>query len=726
MTLRTAVDDLLNAERGRLVLWLPVLVGCGVAAYFALPVEPPAMWSAVCLPLLFGLLFWGRYSLWAKPIVIALLALALGFVAADLRTELVSAPMLSRSIGPVMLEATVLSSEDTDGGGARLLLGEIKTERALSAGIPKTIRLTLKGRMAQTPVAIGARIKVLANLMPPMEPSIPDGFDFRQQAYFNQLGALGMALSPPEVIALGEGEGEGLMAERWREIVKRRILTQLSGAEGAIAVAFMTGERGAIDEATNANMRAAGTAHLLSISGMHIGMVAGLVFISLRLLMALWPRLALYHDIKKYAAVAALVTVVAYTWFVGSPIPAQRSALMTGLVFLGVLIDRRVITLRSVALSAAVLMLIFPESLLNIGFQLSFAAMVMLVAAYEFSQQRKVPELEDQSWWAKGWRYVVGVVVTSIIAGLATMPYGAWHFNRLQLLGVLGNLIAVPLTGVVLMPAMLAAYVLMPLGLDAPALWLMGLGLKGVTASAAWVAGLPGASLIVERFSFSAVLFVTFGGLWLCIWQTRLRLVGLVPIALGFVLMFFPVRPDVIVSAEGLAALRTGESYAISRAQGSRIVRENWSRAFAGGAELQALRQVGAQCDALGCVLPVAGQSVAVVQNGEALEEDCRRASLVIAPDAYVSQCSAPVIDARYLRTHGAVTAHWDGVAWSFSPSRTGATRPWQSGYRASYPSSYPEQASYRVQASDRAEPQAERQTSRRAENRRSASRRDP
>lgn len=723
MTLRAAIDDLLNAERGRLVLWLPVLVGCGVAAYFALPVEPPAIWSALCLPLLFGLLFWMRQSLWVKPIIIAFLALALGFVAADLRTALVSAPMLSRPIGPVMLEATVLSSEDTDGGGARLLLGEIKTERALSSGTPKTIRLTLKGRMAQTPVAIGARIKVLANLMPPMEPSIPDGFDFRQQAYFEQLGALAMALSPPEVIALGEGEGEGLMAERWREIVKRRILTQLSGSEGAIAVALMTGERGAIDEATNANMRAAGTAHLLSISGMHIGMVAGLVFISLRMLMALWPRLVLYHDIKKYAAVAALVTVFAYTWFVGSPIPAQRSAMMTGLVFLGVLIDRRVITLRSVALSAAVLMLIFPESLLNIGFQLSFAAMVMLVAAYEFSQQRKVPELEDQSWWAKGGRYVVGVVVTSIIAGLATMPYGAWHFNRLQLLGVLGNLIAVPLTGVVLMPAMLAAYVLMPLGLDAPALWAMGLGLKGVTASAAWVAGLPGASLIVERFSFLAVLLITFGGLWLCIWQTRLRLVGLVPIALGFVLMFFPVRPDIVVSAEGLAALRTGESYAISRAQGSRIVRENWSRAFAGGAELQALRQAGAHCDTSGCVATVAGQTVSVLQNGEALDEDCRRASLVIAPDFYTDQCAASIIDARYLRTHGAVTALWDGQTWIFSPSRTGATRPWQSGFRGQSGNRTSYGARNSGQLRDRGDVQTERQALRPTEDRRSSAR---
>lgn len=683
MVMREQLEQLLDAERGRLVLWLPVLLGCGVASYFALPVEPLAVWSLLSIPLLLILFYALRRQVSLKPFLYVVLAFVLGFAAADLRTELVFSPVLSRAIGPVPLEATVLATEDMDGGGVRLLLGEIKAERLERVGIPHNIRLTLRGKTAATPVAIGARVRVLANLMPPMEASIPGGFDFRRQAYFNQLGAMGMALTPPEVVALGVGEGEGLQAERWREAVKQRVMKHISGVEGAIAVALMTGERGAIDEKTNADMRAAGTAHLLSISGMHIGMVAGLVFVGLRMLMALWPKLVLYHDIKKYAAVAALVTVVAYTWFVGSPIPAQRSALMAGLVFLGVLLDRRVLTLRSVALSAAVLLLIFPESLLNIGFQLSFAAMIMLVAAYEVGQQRSGSGSDGPGWFSKAGRYVAGVIITSVIAGVATMPFGAWHFNRLQLLGVLGNLIAVPLTGITVMPAMLAAYVLMPLHLEAPALWVMGWGLKGVTASAAWVAGLPGASLIIERFSFAAVVLITGGGLWLCIWQTRLRLVGLLPLAIGFLLMAFPVKPDVLVSAEGLALLRADSgSYAISRAQGSRIVRENWSRAFAGEADLLTPPAAGAKCDPQGCIFMIAGQTVALVKKPEALAEDCRRASLVIAPVFYVRTCQAEIIDARRLRQGGAQWIEWTGKRWSIEPARTVPPRPWQVGYK--------------------------------------------
>lgn len=672
-------EDIWNAERGRFVLWLPVLVGLGVALYFACPVEPPAVWSLVGVPLALGLLSVLRRTEPGRVLGYIVLSLILGFSAADWRTERVASPMISRTIGPVQLEATVLASEDQEGGGLRLLLGDISTDKLLPEKTPHTIRLTLRGGLAAAPMVIGERISVLANLMPPMEASLPGGFDFRRQAYFDQLGALGMALRPP--VLLDADESGGLVAERWREVVKQYILAHLSGAEGAIAVALMTGERGAIDDATNANMRAAGTAHLLSISGMHIGMVAGLVFVGLRMLMALWPRLALYHDIKKYAAVAALATVVAYTWFVGSPIPAQRSALMTGLVFLGVLLDRRVMTLRSVGLSAAVLLLIFPESLLNIGFQLSFAAMVALVATYEVWQQKDVPDRRHENWFDKLWRYTLGVVVTSLIAGLATMPYGAWHFNRLQLLGVLGNLIAVPLTGVLIMPAVLIAYILMPFGLEAPALWALGWGLQGVTSSAAWIATLPGANLDVDRFSFIALLLITFGGLWVCIWQSRVRLAGLAPLVLGFVLMFVPVKPDVIVSAEGLALLRTEAGYAVSRAQGSRIVRDTWSRAFASGQPLLSANAAGANCDAQGCIYIVQGQSVAVIKKPEALAEDCRRASLVIAPANYVPQCRAEVIDARRLRHGGAQALVWQGDHWETDSAHGASLRPWQTGY---------------------------------------------
>lgn len=670
--------ELFWEEQPRWAYWVPVFIGLGITLYFAIPFQPHMGPVLFINAILVGLFRLKREQVAWHFGLLALIAVAVGFAGATLRTSLVMAPMIDRSIGPAMVEGTLISREQLD-DSQRLLLRDLVVSKLDQDETPYQVRITLRDSMRPPELLpLGGRVRVLANLLPPAEPVMPGGYDFRRQAFFERIGAYGMALRMPEVLSLPKKNSLVLLAEKWREAVKLRVSSVLSGSEGAIAVALMTGERGAIDDVTNANMRAAGTAHLLSISGMHIGMVGGLVFFVLRALMALPPLWPLRYPIKQIAAAAGLLAVCGYTWFVGSPIPAQRSAMMTGLVFLAIILGRQAITMRGLALAAGLILLLFPESLFNPGFQMSFAAMLMLISANEWHEMRRNDEeREHLGWIRRSWVYVVGIVLTSIIAGLATMPFGAWHFHRIQLLGVIGNLISVPLTGFIVMPSMLMAYVAMPLHLDWLPLQIMQYGLLGVTKSAAWVAGMPGASLNVGQFSLPAMLLMVFGGLWFALWQTRLRLGGLVFILLGVLLTPLQSRPIALVSAEGKIALRGNDGHLYFERSARGMAAESMLSAYDGGREGQGWKSadVGIACDKLGCIGPM---SIAVIDNPVAVMEDCARASILIAPDIRLRDCKAQVIDRKALREFG---SHMILASGQIITARHGYTRPWQPHY---------------------------------------------
>jgi competence protein ComEC len=668
-----AVVDLLLEERARWAYWTPVLLAFGIGLYFILPVEAPlGLGVTLCVAVFAFWLFLRRHS-WLGYALLGVLCLPLGFTAAQVRSALVAAPMLDRQLGPTELRGTVIAREVT-GEGARLLLEDIVIERLEAARTPVRIRLTLRGEENIPP--IGAQITVLVNLLPPMEPSHPGGYDFRRDAFFDGIGAYAIALRAP--VMSGE-KGEAAWAEAWRERTAAQIAAAIPGPEGAIAIALMTGERASIDEQTNASMRDAGTAHLLSISGMHIGMVGGFVFFLLRALLALSARLALNYPIKRWAAVAALSAVVAYTWLVGAPIPALRATLMAALVFIAVVLDRQAITMRAVALAAGIILIIFPEALLNPGFQMSFAAIVMLVAGYEWWKQRDIAEQRQGLGWRAA-RYVGGIILTSLIAGFATMPYGAWHFHRIQLLGVLGNLIAVPLTGFIVMPAAVLAYPLLPFDLADPVLQLMGWGLLGVTRSAAWIASLPYAAITVGQFSLLSLLLISLGGLWLAIWQSRLRWAGVGLMAVGLLLAPHATAPAVLISPEGKIAVRAqvdGQLY-VRRLPARGIVYEQWQLAFGASQPIRSWREeeVGMTCDKLGCVWQ---GTIALPNDPAALPDDCARADVVIVPELSLRRCAgAALIDRAALREHGAHMVMADGRILT---QRSGSRRPWQPGF---------------------------------------------
>ncbi|MFC1672815.1 ComEC/Rec2 family competence protein [Pseudomonadota bacterium] len=678
-------------ERDRWPLWVPVLLGCGICFYFALPVEPPLMsgWAAA---LICGALAWGlRAHLGISRLLLALTIVALGVGVSSLRTWSVAAPVLTQETGPVSLTGQV-SLVEVRPKGLRVTLDSPRISRVQPFASPKRVRVTLMGK--QPEILPGDWLQLRASLRPPPPPSMPGAFDFQRQSYFRGLGGVGFVFGKAKVMDAGPPQGWDKVAAEWQKLrlsIAISAQAALSGDTGAVAAALMTGQRGAISEGVLDHMRASGLAHLLAISGLHVGLVAGIVFFAVRGGLALVPALALRYPIKKWAAVLAMGGAGAYALLAGATVPTQRAFLMVALVLVAVLLDRRALSMRSVAWAALVILVFAPESLLGASFQLSFAAVVALIAVYEALRARTGRKPRGhEGWIKKGLRYVSGVGLTTLIAGVATGVFAAYHFNRVADFSLAANVVAVPVTALWIMPWALLGYVLMPLGLESLALLPMGWGIDIVLAVARTVAGWPGAVTMVPAFPVWGLALLSFGGLWAALWRRSWRFAGVPLAVVGLISGWTLTSPDVLIDGAGkLAAVKMADGgYRVSTLRAQKFERDVWLRR-AGLMEPAGSWKTGGKmlrCDALGCVYTAqSGAKVSFVHRAAGALEDCARTDLVVVmagsapltPD----NCPAAALITQDQLARDGTHAVWLGENLRIQTVReTRGVRPWVLG----------------------------------------------
>lgn len=673
----------LHAERPRWPLWAPIAFALGILVYFALPVEPSPM-LLILLPL--GVIGGVAHARRVKGLGMLLwlgLALALaGFATAQLRTLRVAAPVLARA-GVFHVEGTIQAAEPRN-DGQRLLLGDLAIERLAAEATPALVRFTV--RRAAAPFLPGQRIRARARLQPPSGAAVPGGFDFAMRAYFERLGGVGFALGAPELLATGAGTRARPIASL-RHAVAARAEGVIAGADGAVAAALLTGLRASIPDRVWRDMQASGLAHLLAISGLHMTLIAGTVFAVARLLLALWPAVALRVVPKKPAAVVAFFAALGYLLLAGATVPTQRAFMMASVALLAVLLDRNPVSMRLLAMAAFAVLVLAPESLLGPSFQMSFAAVTGLVAFYELRLRRLAAAPPDSDRQRPGRLllvYFVGILVTTLIASLATTPFAAYHFQRVATYGVLANLVAVPLTAFWIMPAGLLALLLMPFGLDAPVLHVMGAGIGIVLEVAAFVAALPGAGIEVSPWPPSSLLLLALGGLWLCLWRQHWRVWGGAVCAMGLMMALTARPPDLLVDRRGdLVVYRAarGEVHLLERRRDGWLSEQLLRAAGAGEALTFATRADGRlACDPLGCVVGAEpGRKVAVALTAEAALEDCGRAAFVLlltGPETCAD--GTPSLGPRALwRSGGVALAIEDGRVRVETVADRAGDRPW-------------------------------------------------
>jgi len=698
----------LMADRERWLLWMPVVLGCGIGIYFALPFEPP-LWAGWSAFVVFTSLAWGVRAT-SNGQAVALMAvafIALGMGVAGVRTWTVAAPVIQKELKAVTVEGQVLRVEARP-KGMRITLGSLRIGRVSPDRTPERVRVTLSAK--QPAFGPGDWLKLRASLSPPSPPAEPGAFDFQRQSYFRGLGGVGFSYGRAEVT--GQAPAQGFTSlrfavERWRSAIAKRVRGELSGDAGAVAAALMTGDRGAISKLVLDNMRASGLAHLLAISGLHVGLIAGIVFFIVRAILALIHPLASKYPIKKWAACAAIAGAGGYALLAGATVPTQRAFLMVGLVFLAVLFDRRALSMRSVAGAALVILMVAPESLTGASFQLSFAAVVALIAVYEALREMKWFHGSSQSFIAGALRYVLGVAVTTLVAGLATAVFAAFHFNRVADFSLAANIVAVPVTALWIMPWAVVSYALMPFGVEGLALIPMGWGVDVVLWVASEVAHWPGAVSTLKAFPVWGLALVSLGGLWLAIWRERWRSLGIPIMVLGVSSMLWSPSPDVLIDGSGkLAAVKTPQGgYTVSTLRSKRFDRDVWLRRAglteAQGKWLQTGLNVtstntnlvvktdneqnqGAYlgCDSQGCIYTKNDHSVAFARSPDVMIEDCEKVSVMVSlsnfGDAKVPCAATQVIRFGDLDKNGAHALYFtnSGVRVETVREQRGK-RPW-------------------------------------------------
>lgn len=682
--LRETADDLVGKQP---VCWLAIALACGIAVYFALPNEPP-LWPTLMLVAGLTAGVWlarRRHALFCAALVLTFGAI--GFVAGQLETALHDTRMMAREVGPSTMTGRVVATEPLR-TGSRLLVDQVDITGLEPFDAPSRVRISARSRDAEV-IKVGDWITATVSLAPPSGPVVPGGFDFRRHAYFEGYGATGFSFGSPDIVRPFDTSNEhgintwSRMLDSLRSDLARDVMRVLPGETGAVAAALLTGHRRAIGGETADNMRDAGLAHLLAISGLHIGLVAGIVFFAVRGACALVPGLALYQPIKKWAALTAILFAFSYMMLAGASVPTQRAFIMTAFVMLAIMIDRRAITLRLVAWAAIVVLLVAPHSLVEPGFQMSFAAVAALVGCYEKLTPwfiRRFPPTAGIMRRLGG--YLVSVGVSTMVAGLATMPFALFHFGQAALYGLPANLIAVPLTGLWILPSGLLTMIATPLNLADAILPIMGAGIDLLLMTASEVSAWPGATTRLGALPDAFPVLACAGGLVVLLSRRHVRLVGVSLIASAVLVLATHQPPSIIVAETGrLIAMQAPEAVRIiepSQPVGA-FKRDLVRRAMGEQAVDAPLADPGFLCDSLGCRWSGQGHSVAVLWHEGALIDDCWDTDIVIATFPLHGRCAAArqTIDVFDLWRNGSLSVDiGDEVSLSHAEAEYGY-RPW-------------------------------------------------
>ncbi len=674
-------------ENDRWFLWIPVYFAAGIGLYFALPGEPALHSIIAALIITLSLCFATRRIPLFWLLSVASFCMSLGFADISFRTYSMKQPTLEQSGGFMKLTGWVEKIEARLPRGYRVTLRPFDSTNKKTKSLPYRVRFT--SRFDAVPHT-GSAVEVRLRLRPVPEPVMPGGFDFSRKAYYVGLGAVGFALAPAKPLDPAPAAPLDIRLrakiDGLRHQIEQRILKITPGERGAVVVALITGERGRIPEATLRALRHSGLAHMLAISGLHMALMAGSLFWLLRMGAAAVPFLALRCPIKKWAAILALLGGGFYFVISGGSIATQRAFLMMCIVFTAILLDRPALTLRNVALAACVILILFPESLLDVSFQMSFAAVTALVAVYERTSKRKSSTTTLSIWgnlMRKGFWYLGGIALTTLVAGIAVAPFAAYHFHHLAQFSLLANLGAMPPFGLIVMPAALVSLITMPFGFEALPLQIMAWGIDQVVGVAKEVSSWPSASVRVATMPVASLLALSVGGLWLCLWRTPWRFAGLGIASLGLLMAGSAPRPDLLVGRDGkLLAVRTqDDTLSVTGGKKASYSLEQWLSADGDSRDpVLALKGDNFKCDELACIAKVKGKTVAFVRHPAALAEECSRADIIIAQIPINHRCPKVrvKVDRIDLWSDGAHALYLDGQSIRIETvAQSRGERPW-------------------------------------------------
>ncbi len=684
----SSVENWLDKQRDQLALWIPVGIGVGIGLWQVLGEGNiyPVLLS--CMSLCFFALSVGIGQWLGRVLMLGGITIALGFTAIALKSTLLAQPVL----GKVWVGELSGRIEKVEKLGAR---DTIRLELATGGqqGLPQKVRVNLASQQYDERFRNGAIIQLRARLMPPAGPALPGGYDFARRAWFQQIGATGSALGP---VLLYRASQRPVWLAETRTNLGQHIKSQMPVTSGAMATALITGDQGGISEADAQAMRDSGMAHLLSISGLHVTAVVGFLFLLCSRSLALIPSLALRYPVPLIAAAFAATGAVFYTLLAGAEVPTIRSCIAALLVLTALAIGREALTLRLVAFGAVIVLFFWPEAMAGPSFQLSFAAVATIVILHESAWMKRWTERRDEPFAFRIGRGVVSLVMTGFAIELILAPIALFHFHRTGVYGALANVIAIPLTTFIIMPAQAVALIFDLAGLGAPFWWLAGQGISGILFIAHYVSGLPAAVSMLPAMPTWAFLAMIAGGLIIGLIKGRARFLGGLPFVCGFFVMIFAPRPDLLVTGDGkhMAVVEGDGTIALLRARAGEYIRDMLLETAGTTAEPQAIEKwPGANCSVDICIIEIrhgesrwrvlATRTPFPVPSME-MAAACRRVDIVISDRWLPASCQPRWIKAdRNLLNESGGLAFYLSNQKLISVNGNNAHLPWVKAARA-------------------------------------------
>ncbi|MEL7444991.1 MAG: ComEC/Rec2 family competence protein [Pseudomonadota bacterium] len=632
--------------------WLAVFFASGILAWFGL--KTPWQWVAAIgaglLVSLTALAIWRgrddrmhvRQALTAIGIVFAI-----GVAVIWVRSELVGAEPIERP-SVERVQGYVLEREDQPARDrVRVVLAirdaETGTSRKIRVNIPLEQAASLEG------LSEGAIVRMRTRLMPPAAPMLPGSYDFARAAWFKGLAATGSVIGDIEVIERAN-DSAGLAAVQ--RFLSSHVRDRVEGSAGTIAAAFASGDRGAITESDEIAMRDAGLTHLLSISGLHVSAVIAAAYLVTLKLLALFPSLALRVRLPILAAAVGATAGIGYTLLTGAEVPTVRSCAAAMLVLIALAMGRDALSLRMVAAAAIFVLLLWPESLVGPSFQMSFAAVMAIIALHTSKPVKAFLAPREESWLRRAGRNTLMLFITGLVIEIALMPIVLFHFHRAGIYGAFANVFAIPLVTFISMPLIAVALLFDLVGLGAPFWWLVESSLELLLGIAHWTSAQPGSVKLMPQMSHLTIALFVAGGLWLALWSGKARLLGFVPATLATLLLLATPIPDVLIGREGRHVGIVMEDNRLLSLRDSRssYARDNLLELASVTSEpIPVAEWPAADCSSEFCVVSITrggrDWSLLMARNRDLVEERalaaaCEQADIVVADRYLPSSCS--------------------------------------------------------------------------------------
>ena len=595
---RDRVERFLEAERAQLPLWFAVAFGTGIAAWLWMP--GPSQWSAfIAMALALGAAGYtvggGRIG---RALVFGGLAMAAGCALIWWRSNAVATERLDRP-AVVTFEAKVEKLEP------RAAKGDLRlTLTTVGDALPPIVRVSMPEEGKPAGLGEAATVRMRARLQPPPPMALPGSHDFARDAWFQGIGGVGRAMGRVEVIEPSPGGGLDSLRDR----LGRHIRAQLPGDAGGIATALANGDQAAVSEDDAEAMRRSGLAHLLSVSGLHIAAAVGAAMLLSLKLLALSERLALRFNLVLVSAGFGALAGIAYTLLTGMQVPTVRACIAAVLVLGGIALGREAISLRLVAVGAIAVLLFRPEAIGGASFQMSFAAVTSIIVLHQWPPVRELLSPREEGLPMRVLRGFLGLILTGLMVEIALMPFALYHFHKAGLYSVGANLIAIPLTTFIIMPLEAGALVLDAVGLGAPLWAATGWSIDLMLDLAHRVGSAEGAVAMLPTMPRLAFAAMIVGGLWLCLWTSRIRWLGALPFVAGSVAASLAPVPDLLVTGDGqhLALVREDGVPVLLRSRSGDFVRDLMSEASAyDGDPINLEEQRFARCSRDACVADI-------------------------------------------------------------------------------------------------------------------------